>query len=179
MNGLKIMKLLALIMHVDKIVKINEDEQNALLRAFSRLIVSEKVEVMVNHRKLLHKFKQVNSETSLSILSYSSLIIAVQLYMTNQDKLDKLNISDLTLDQIRDITSKKAKIFLKKQFRKQKKREKLLSYWAIVRTLKNNENYGFRSIELYLKKEHKFQVSYSTIAKLWKQMENKKERENG
>jgi len=159
-------------MQLEKIVKINEDEQNALLRIFSRLPTNEKIEVMADHRKLVYKLKQRHDEVSIVILSYSALLIAVQVYQTDQDKLKRLNISELSLDEIRKITAKRAKVFLQKQFRKQKKKERLLSYWATVKTLKIDEKFSFRKIEIYLKKHHKFEVSYSMIAKVWNQLEN-------
>ncbi len=168
------MKLLGLEMQVEEIVKINEDEQNALLRTFAKLSTSIRVEIMANHRKLVYKIKQLHRETSISVLSYSSLLLAIQIHKTNQDKANRLNISNLSLDEIRDITSKKAKVFLNKKFRKQTKRERLLSYWAIVKTLKYDEKFSFRKIAIYLKKYHKCDVSYSLIAKIWDNLENKR-----
>jgi hypothetical protein len=53
------------------------------------------------------------------------------------------------------------------------KREKLLGYWAIVRTLKLEQSMSFRDISSYFKKYHKFEVSYSTIRELWIELENK------
>jgi len=165
-------------MQVEKIVKINEDEQNALLRIFSRLPTNEKIEVMADHRKLVYKLKQMHDEISVSILSYAALIMAVQVYKTNQDKLNRLNISDLSLNEIREITAMRTKLFLQKQFRRQSKREYLLNYWSVVRTLKIDEQVSFRKIAIYLKKYHKLDVSYSLIAKTWTEIE-KKDKENG
>jgi len=166
-------------MEVEKIVKINEDEQNALLRFFSRLPKVGKIEVLADHRKLLHKLKQQHSEVDIATLSYSALIIAIELQKTNQNKLSRLNISDLSLDEISKITSQKAKLFLEKQFRKKAKRERLLGYWAVVRVLKMDEEYSFRKIESYLKKHYKLDVSYSLIAKVWTQIEIEKDIKNG
>ena len=164
---------------VEKIVKINKEGQNALIRTFSRLPTNEKIEVMSDHRKLMYKLKQTHDEVGVEILSYSALIIAIQVYQNDQNKLNRLNIGNLSLKEIRKITSQKARVFLQKQFRKQTKRERLLGYWAVVSSLKNDEKYSFRKIETYLKKHHKFEVSYSLIAKVWDQLENKKELENG
>lgn len=173
----KTIKMDALI-QVEKIVKINEDKQNAFLRTFPRLPIDERIEVMVTHRKLIHKFKQVYSEISISILSYSALVMSMQIFLENQDKFTKLNISDLQLPEIYEITAKRAKLFLYKQTRNQSKRERLLSYWAVVKTLKNEEKFSFRKIAVYLKKYHKLDVSYSLIAKTWIEIE-KKDEKNG
>ena len=52
------------------------------------------------------------------------------------------------------------------------KREKLLSYWAIVRTLKLKRNMSFRDIAIYFGKYHRLEISYSTIYRLWDELEN-------
>jgi len=64
-------------------------------------------------------------------------------------------------------------LFLQKQFRIQTKRECLLGFWAVVHTLKIDEKISFRKISVYLKKYHKFDVSYSLIAKTWAEIEKK------
>ena len=129
--------------------------------------------------KLLYKLKQQHNEVDIPALSYCALLISIKLQQTNQSKLSRLNISDMSLDEISKITSQKAKLFLEKQFRKKEKRERLLGYWAVVRVLKNDEKYSFRKIESYLKKHHRFDVSYSLIAKTWNELENKKDVKNG
>ena len=52
------------------------------------------------------------------------------------------------------------------------KREKLLSYWGIVRTLKLEQNMSFRDIAIYFGKYHRLEISYSTIYRLWNELEN-------
>ena len=84
----------------------------------------------------------------------------------------------MSLDVIREISSKKAKVFLAKQLRVQSKRDKLISYWAVIKTLKNDEKYSFRLISAYLKKHYKFEVTYGSIYKLWTEFENNKSKEN-
>ena len=49
----------------------------------------------------------------------------------------------------------------------------MLGYWAIVRTLKLEQNMSFRDIATYFAKYHKLEVSYSTIYELWNELENK------
>jgi hypothetical protein len=138
------------------------------------LPINAKLEVMSNHRKLLYKLKQMHDEVNIFIVSYSALLIALQIYKVERDKLNKLDISDLSLDEIRNITSQKAKLFMQKKFRSQTKKERLLGYWAIVKTLKADEQYSFRNIKKYLKKYHQFEVSYSLIAKVWNEIETKR-----
>ena len=176
MSGLRIMKWWCKMNNnmlvVQKVIKLNEEEQKSLLRAFSRLPLDNKIELMTHHRSLLHKLRQFYSDITVNVLSYCALITAIQVYQNKQVALKKLNIGDMSLEEIREITSKKAKLFLQKQFRRQTKRERLLGYWAVVKTLKESEDFSFRQIENYLKKHHRFEVSYSMIAKLWYEVEN-------
>ena len=51
------------------------------------------------------------------------------------------------------------------------KRQKVLGYWAIVRTLKLEQKMSFRQISEYFKKYHKLDVSYSMIFETWKELE--------
>ena len=51
------------------------------------------------------------------------------------------------------------------------KREKLLGYWAIVRTLKLKQSMSFRQIAKYFQKYHKFEISHSMIQKIWNEIE--------
>jgi len=58
------------------------------------------------------------------------------------------------------------------------KRQKLLGYWAVVKSLKIEERMSFRDISAYFTKYHKLEVSYSTIYGLWIELEtNKKEKD--
>ncbi len=173
------MKLLVLNMQIEKITRTNEDERHALVRSFSRLSTGLQVEIMSAHRKLLYKLKQKYQDIEISTLSYSALIMTLQLNKVDREKLKRLDLSDMNLDEIRDITSKNAKLFLQKQFRIQTKRERLLGFWAVVHTLKVDEKMSFRRIKTYLKKYYKFEVSYSTISKVWNQMEQEKDKKNG
>ena len=162
-------------MQVEKITRTNENKRNALVRSFSRLSTDHQVTIMSNHRTLLYRLQQKYHDTKvpIAILSYCALIVAIQLDKVDQEKLKKLSISDLNLDEIREITAKRTKLFLQKKFRKQSKREELLNYWSVVRSLKIDEHFSFRKIAVYLQKYHKLDVSYSLIAKTWTEVEQK------
>lgn len=172
------MKLLVVKMQVEKITRTNENDRHALVRSFSRQSTDHQVTIVSSHRTLLYKLQQKYHDIKVPIatLSYCALIIAIQLDKVDQEKLKRLNISDMSLDEIREITAKRTKLFLKKQFRKQSKRECLLNYWSVVRSLKIDEHVSFRKIAVYLKKYHKIDVSYSLIAKTWTEIERKDEK---
>lgn len=156
---------------IEKILKINDEEQKSFLRHFSRFSVNQRVEVFQLHNSIFHKLRQ-NIEAPANMLSYSALILAIQANINESVSLNKVNINDMNLDEIRKISSKKAKVFLEKQLRLQTKREKLILHWAVVVTLKNDEKYSFRQISAYLKKHHRFEISYGSIYVAWKKIEN-------
>ena len=58
-----------------------------------------------------------------------------------------------------------------KKIRIKEKREKLLNLWSVVQKLKL-EKYSFREISKYIRQRHRFDVSHSYIAKLWKEIEH-------
>ncbi len=88
-------------------------------------------------------------------MTLSSLILAID---TVVKELDNINLNVIKLRA----KNTKTKI----------KRQKLLGYWAIVRTLKLEQNISFRDISAYFAKYHKFDVSYSTVYELWNELEN-------
>lgn len=163
-------------LEVEKILKINDEEQKSLLRHLPRLSLEQRFEIFPLHNSFLHKLRQ-KQNIPLSVLSYAALILAIEVYVDGIKELNKLNITEMSLDEIREISSKKAKVFLAKQYRVQSKREKLISYWSIVVTLRKDEKYSFRQISAYLKKYHKFEISYNSIYAAWQKLENNKSKE--
>lgn len=150
---------------------MNEEQQNALLRLFSRLSLSLKIDIFTNQKKIFFKLKEKNSDVDLSILTYCALILSIENYANEKNDFEKLRISDLDKNQILKFTSNKAKLFISKQARIQTKRDKLLKFWAVVKTLKEKENFSFRQICDYLKKYHKLDVAHSTIYNLYVELE--------
>lgn len=137
------------------LTKISLESQNQKLRYFAKVELSTKLEIFQYQKQLFHKLKSVHSDVDNTILTFSSLILAID------SVIKKLNIINLNAIRIRG-KNNKIKI----------KRQKVLDLWAIVRTLKLEQNMSFRDISSYLKKYHKFEVSYSTIYELWNELEN-------
>lgn len=129
-------------------------QQKKLLKIFAKLNIEQQIEIINMQNSLFHKLKNYNKEVSNAILTLSSLILAVDSVVK---EIDSVSFNALKLKN----KNPKSKI----------KKEKLLSYWAVVRTLKLEENMSFRDISSYLKKYHKFEVSYSLIYQKWQQIE--------
>lgn len=141
---------------LEKITKLNQESQNQNLRLFARVDLQTKLQIFQLQKQLFHKLKSAHSDVDNTILTLSSLIISIDVVAK---ELDEINLNAIKLRG----KNNKAKI----------KRQKVLGYWAIVRTLKLEQNMSFRDIATYLSRYHKLDVSYSTIYELWNELENK------
>ena len=137
------------------ITKLNQESQNQKLRLFAKFDIQTKLKIIVNQKQLFHKLKQKYSDVDNNILTLSSLILAIYSVVKELD--------DVSFNAIK-LRSKNNKNKIK--------REKLLSYWGIVITLKLEQNMSFRDIATYFGKYHRLEISYSTIYRLWDELEN-------
>ncbi len=138
---------------VEKIIKMHLEQQNQLLRFFSRADLETKIKVIKKQREIFHTLKNLYKDTDNAILTYSSLVISISVERKNSNS----NI----------------KIFKAKKFRRSSKREKILEKWAIVKNLRNDEKLSFRQISVYLRKYYRLNVSYSLIYEIWTQLAEK------
>jgi len=162
---------------IEKITKMNEEQQKALLRLLSRASINLKLEIVGLHRANLYKFKNTYKDYEINLLSYCALILATQKIVDEYQDLKNKNFKNLDNNEIKKLSSKKAHLFIDKQYRTQLIRDKLLNYWSIIKQLKEKEKFSFRQIAKYLKKNHKLTVAHSTIYNLWNELEtNKKEK---
>lgn len=138
----------------EKLTKTSDEKQRQLLRNFSRLSLEIKLQIFDLQKSIFHRLKQTHNDVANNILTYCSLIESID----NTIKLnEKLDIKALTIKH--------------KNQRKAHKREKILELWAIVKTLKIEQNMSFRQISIYLKKYHKLSVVHSTLHKMWNELE--------
>lgn len=140
---------------VESITKLNQESQNQRLRLFAKIDITTKLKILASQKQLFHKLKSVYSDVDNTVLTLASLILAVD---SIEKKLDDVNLKAIKLR----VKNSKSKV----------KRQKVLGYWAIVRTLKLEQNMSFRDISAYFAKYHKLDVSYSTIYELWNEIEN-------
>ena len=137
-----------------RILHISIEQQNQLLRFFVRLDIDKKLNIMKTQRDCFYPLKQTYHEVEISILTYCSLILAIQ------DQYKSLSVID------KNIITLNAK-----RLPKSYKKEKLIAYWALIKELKNTKKQSFRQIALYLKKYHRLEVAHSTIYDLWYELE--------
>ena len=144
------------IINCETITKLNQESQNQRLRLFAKVDISTKLKILDKQKELFHKLKSAYSDVDNTVLTLATLILAIDLVVK---EFDNVNLNAIKLRA----KNNKAKI----------KRQKMLGYWAIVRTLKLEQNMSFRDISIYFAKYHKIEVSYSTIYELWSELENK------
>lgn len=137
------------------ITKMNQETQNQMIRTFTKLDISVKVDVFKEQKVIFHKIKNIHFNVDNSILTYASFVLAIKLIVS---KTNEVNL-------------KAIKLRTKNTKKQNQKREKLLSYWSVIKTLKNEQNYSFREISDYLLKYHRFEVSYSLVYQTWNEIE--------
>lgn len=140
--------------NLEKLTKLNILTQNQRLRLFSKVDITTKLKIIEQQNILFHKLKCQHNTVTKSVLTLCSLILAVD-EVTN--KLDSVTINASKLNN--------------KSVRAKSKRDKIISYWAIIRTLKLEQNMSFRQITVYLKKHHKLSAVHSTISTIWNELE--------
>lgn len=140
---------------LENITKLNFESQNQRLRLFAKVDITTKLKILQYQKQLFHKLKDVHRDMDNAALTLASLILAID---GIAKEFDNVNLNVIKLRG----KNNKAKV----------KRQKVLGYWAIVRTLKLEQNMSFRDIATYFAKYHKFEVSYSTIYELWNELEN-------
>lgn len=148
--------------YCEKLTKMNQNSQNQKLRLFAKVDIANKLKILEYQKQLFHKIKSAYSDVNNIILTFSSLILAIDKF---EKEIDSVNLNSIKL--------KGGKV------KGNIKRQKVLGYWAIVRTLKLDQKMSFREISAYFAKYHKLKVSYSTIYELWNELENNiKRKEN-
>jgi len=159
-------------MLIEKITKMSEKQQRQVLLFFAKLPISIRVELFEKHKIVFYKLKQVHLNTSPSLLSYCALIVVASSCKNNQKMLQSVNFQNLTLDEILQLSLQQIQIFKHSKARKKQQYAQVIKYWSLVKTLKS-QNMSFRDISEYLQKYHRVNISYSTIYKIYKKLEEK------
>ena len=160
---------------IETITKCSMKDQKFYRGYMKRASIRLNVNIMNHHRKLLFKLKEQWSEMSNEELSYAALILANKRVYAEKEKILSLDFSDLTLEDIRNLTVKKIELHLDTVFvRNRPKREELLAVWGdvkLVHALNKKGISSFVGLSRFLLKHHKIKVVPSTIHRLWKELE--------
>lgn len=165
---------------LEKMMKLSQDDQTRHLNYFAKCPIEIRLSLFEKQRELFYPLSQkYKDRMSANGISYGALILAIGATRALEKKLTQKSFADLSLDEIRDFSSMRAIKFKHKTKKTSIKHEKLMSYWAIVRTLRIDHEYSYERVSLYLKKKHRFSIAPSTIMKKWKEIETPNTLENG
>lgn len=160
----------------ESLLKINQDDQTRHLNYLAKCPIEVRLVLFEKQRQLYHQLLHKHKSQALSSdIAYVALILAIGASRTLEKKLTQKSFSDLSLDEIRDLSASRAVLFKCKTTKVSHKHEKLMGYWAIVRTLRLDHAYSYQRISLYLAKKHRFSIAPSTIFINWKKIEEQKD----
>lgn len=164
---------------LEKMMKLSKDDQTRHLNYLAKSPIGTRLSLFEKQREIFHQLSQkYKDRMNASDISYGALVLAIGLVRSEEKALTKKNFSDLTLDDIRNLSATRAVTFMSKFTKVSSKHEKLMGYWAIVRTLRLDHGYSYEKVCLYLKKKHRFSIAASTIMKKWKELEISEKQEN-
>jgi|GEM_PF-1919228 len=157
---------------LEKMMKLSKDDQTRHLNYLAKCPMEIRLGLFERQREIFYPLSQkYKDRMNASDISYSALILAIGATSAFEKKLTKKNFGELSLDEIRDLSASRAVTFKHKTTKVSQKHEKLMGYWAIVRTLRLDHSYSYERVSLYLKKKHRFSIAPSTIMKKWKEIE--------
>ena len=156
--GLEYRKGKQMIKVVEAITKHTYELQNQQLRLFAKVELPMKLQILQFQKPCFHQLKSAYVGVDNAVLTLASLILAIDAIVKNTD------VVNLNAIKIKG-----------KNHNTKVKRQKVLSYWSIVRTLKLEQSMSFRQIAKYFHKYHKFEISHSMIQKTWHELEHTKE----
>lgn len=159
---------------IARMIKVNANDQTKHINYFSRCPLGIRLEIFEAHREIFHRLREIyKEEASFSDISYCALILAIALVRAKEKALVTKNFKELSLDEIRDVSTFQVKKFAEKIEKRAYKREKLIGYWSLIRDLKINHGLSFEKISLFLLKKRKFNISASYIYECWSELETK------
>lgn len=100
----------------EKILKMNDERQRWLLRFFARADFAVRISIFETHKKLFFELNQkYKSEIEPHILSYSALVLAIDMYRNESETFRKHDFSGMTLEKVKRLSHKQASLFLLKK----------------------------------------------------------------
>lgn len=161
---------------IEQITKSCREDQDSLLRYYSRIPLALKITTENKRKKIFHSLRQQYTNINNAELSYAALILSLKYLHAIEKSFTSKNLESLTIEEIRDISMVKIiKDYEKSYLRNSPKRDKLLHYWAIVKLCRKQKPkpMSFMKISVHLKKKYNFKVGHNLIAQMWSELESK------
>ncbi len=140
---------------ITKMTHMTNEMQNKLLRQMSRVSIQEKIRILEAHNTIFYTLKSKNSDLPNEELSLAALYLAI----------NKVLAKDLTRYNAAQLIERKQKL------KSKQKRNKVISHWAVVKTLRA-QNMSYRDIAVYFNKHLRIVVSYSFIYQICNELEH-------
>ncbi|WP_373033596.1 hypothetical protein [Sulfurovum sp.] len=159
---------------IEKSTLINQQDQTFLLRHFARLPLERQLDILSRHRKILFMRKKQNptEDVPINIVSFIAFVLAIKSHFADEKKLTTKRFEDMELSEVRELSMINLSKLKTRNNRKRSKRDRLLTLWAVVKTLKQEQT-SFRDIARYLKRHHSLEVGHSLIHAMWHELENR------
>jgi len=158
---------------IRNIVKITKEEQHKLLKYYAKQPRSIRIDIMEFRRKVFHMIKERFAGVSLATLDEAALVISTRSTFIKEESLRKLNIEDMTLEQLQNLSMLSMKQFEDKLPTSSPRKDKLITYWSIVKLFKS-EGKSVNNLRLFLESNKKFKVSNTLILDTFLELEGKK-----
>lgn len=155
------------------IIKTTKDDQRMLLRYYAKQPWEVRVEIMEYRRKVFHMMKQKVGEISLSVIDDAALILATKATYVKEQKLKQLNFETMTLEEVQDLSLISMRQFEDTLPTQTPQRDKLISYWAIVKQF-YTAGKSVNKLRLFLQKKKNFEISNTTILNTFLEIEQHK-----
>jgi len=160
---------------VSTICRLQGQDVSTLFRWYARQPVEIQIEA---HKLASNLFYQYRGKYpgEQNEVRYSVFILALK-KMKHFDHVLMEKNPDHDLRKIRKITEMKADRFLARKKAEQKKqqpakkKDKLFAHWDEIQMLRE-KGFSFRMIAEFLKTHRHFAISWTYIAKIWKELEN-------
>ena len=160
------------IRQVGDLTRTSTDDVLRLMRYFARLPIEVQIETMARHREILFRnlkgFKEKGIETKLA--SFVAFVLAIKYQYGLEKRLTRKKFEEMSAEELRDLSLLELGR-IDARFAKKRKRDKLLHYWGVVKSLKD-QGRSFREIARYLEYRHRFTISHSEIYKAWRRLES-------
>lgn len=140
---------------ISSITQLDSKEQKRLSHLFARLNELLRVEIFENQRTIFHKIKSKYIDIENNTIGYCSFILAIKEFESN-----------VNFDELQSIK-------FENQYRKIDINEKLSTVVSVIIQLREKQNFTYRDIAKYLKKNHRINVAHSTIFRFYNQIKDK------
>ena len=162
---------------IEQMTQCNMEDQSFFMRYQTRMSIRLRAVVMKKHKTLIHKVRSKWPGYPMEEVSYAAMILAIKAVYAEKEQIVKLDFSDLSLVEIRNVTVRKVQLHIDKVFvRDRPKQEELLGVFGEIKMLrslrKTQSKVGsYVAISEYLEKQHDIFADQSTVWRVWRDIE--------